>query len=170
MKNEHIKNGYSYPAPYPEIKVMEKNKEYAEILMNDYSGIVSEMTAINQYLYHHYVINEEDVMEILEKISINEMLHLEILAELIKKLGGNPVYRDSNNTYWNGTYVYYGNNICDQIKMDLKSEYDAINNYKKDLEVIKDPYIQEIIKRIILDEEIHTKLFLSILNKYCINQ
>jgi bacterioferritin len=168
--DNHTKPGYSYPAPYSEIKVLEKNNYYAEILMDDYSGIVSEMTAINQYLYHHFVISKEyeEIKMMVENISIIEMKHLEMLAETIIALGGNPIYRGSSSTeykYWNGSFIEYGNNILEQLQSDLQSEYKAINNYRKDLNIINDPYIQMIINRIILDEEVHAKLFTEAINK-----
>jgi bacterioferritin len=164
----HLRPGYSYPAPYPEIKVLGKNQYYAEILMNDYAGMVSEITAINQYLYHYFVINKEydELREMLENISINEMKHMEILAKLIILLGGIPTY-SAQNTYWNGGFVYYGNSLCEQIEADLKAEYEAINNYKRDISIINDPYIQAILCRIILDEQVHVQLFINALNKYC---
>ena len=46
---------YQVDLPYPKIKVKAKNLEYAKLLHDSYSGIVSEMTAVNQYAYHHLV-------------------------------------------------------------------------------------------------------------------
>lgn len=119
------------------------------------------MTAINQYIYHHFVINNKEISEMLEKVAIVEMHHLEMLAELIIKLGDNPIYYSQNN-YWDGYYVNYGYNIFDQLNSDLDSELKAIQIYQRQIEIIKDPYIQEILQRIVLDEQVHVVLLLAI--------
>lgn len=118
------------------------------------------MTAINQYIYHHFVINNKEISEMLEKVAIVEMHHLEMLAELIIKLGDNPIYYSQNN-YWDGYYVNYGYNIFDQLNSDLDSELKAIQIYQRQIEIIKDPYIQEILQRIVLDEQVHVVLLLE---------
>lgn len=120
------------------------------------------MTAINQYIYHHFVINNKEISEMLEKVAIVEMHHLEMLAELIIKLGDNPIYYSQNN-YWDGYYVNYGYNIFDQLNSDLDSELKAIQIYQRQIEIIKDPYIQEILQRIVLDEQVHVVLLLKLL-------
>jgi rubrerythrin len=83
--------------PYPPIRVERPNPRYARILQEDFAGTVSEMTAITQYLYHHFDMEPvlREVAELLEEISIVEMTHFEMLGELIKMLGGDPVYQGS---------------------------------------------------------------------------
>ncbi|WP_373898191.1 ferritin-like domain-containing protein [Haloimpatiens sp. FM7315] len=169
---EHLKGIYSDPSDYPQIKVTGPNLYYASLLMDDYAGAVSEFTAINQYLYHHFFFEEisEYLGKLLENVSIVEMWHLEILADLIKKLGGNPIIAGSYSTYgtfWNGSFVYYGMTTCDRLKGDIDSEYRAIEEYEKHIFMINDPYIKKILKRIILDEKVHIKLFNQALLKYC---
>jgi bacterioferritin len=65
------------------------------LLLEDYAGAVSELTAINQYFYHHLVFEDkyEDLAELEECISIIEMMHLELLGETILMLGVDPKYR-----------------------------------------------------------------------------
>ena len=36
--------------PYPPIQVREKNRDYADLLSIDYCGMVSELSAITQYI------------------------------------------------------------------------------------------------------------------------
>lgn len=168
----HLRSKYSDPSPYPEVKVLSPNLNYAEILMDDYSGVVSEFTAINQYLYHHFLFEKTDkeLGDLLENVSITEMHHMEILAETILKLGLNPLIRGSNSTngnFWSGSFVYYGSNLCEQLKADIDAEYKAIAEYQKHIIYIKDPQIQAILRRIILDEKVHIRLFNEALLKYC---
>ncbi|MGI6588530.1 MAG: ferritin-like domain-containing protein [Peptococcia bacterium] len=168
----HKKEKYADPSPYPEEKVLGPNLYYAELLMDDYAGVTSEFTAINQYLYHYFFLEDinEELGELLENVAINEMLHMEILAETIKKLGGNPVIRggqSTNGNYWHGGFVYYGTQLCERLKADIEAEYKAIENYQKHIRMIADPYVQAILQRIILDEKVHIKLFNEALRKFC---
>lgn len=168
----HKRDKYSDPSPYPEVKVVKPNLKYAELLMDDYAGLVSEFTAISQYLYHYFFFKDidEELGELLENTAITEMLHMEILADVIKKLGGNPVIRGSYSTCmmpWNGSFVYYGTTLCERLKADIDSEYKAIKEYKKHINIIEDPYVKEILERIILDEKVHIRLFNEALLKFC---
>jgi bacterioferritin len=165
----HMIPGYSDPSPYPEIKVTAPNKYYAKILMDDYAGKLSELTAVNQYMYHKFSMMTEhkELSEILGKISIVEMHHLEMFAKMIKLLGYDPLFYNSANIPWNAKYVYYGKDICDQLKQDLKDELNTIIVYEQNIKIIKDPYIQDVLRRIILDEKVHVKIFEDQIKKYC---
>ncbi len=170
---KHKRGKYSDPSPYPEVKILNPNLNYAEILMDDYAGIVSEFTAISQYLYHHFLFKQinKELGELLENVAITEMLHMEILADIIKKLGGDPVIRGSgsivHNNFWSGKYINYGTNLCNQLKADIDAEYKAIAEYQKHIYYIGDFHIQAILQRIILDEKVHIHLFSQALLKYC---
>lgn len=169
----HSRGKYSDPSPYPEVKVLNRNLNYAEILMDDFAGVVSEFTAISQYLYHHFLFEQIDkeLGDLLQNVSITEMLHMEILADTIVKLGGNPVIRGSKSSlqgnFWSGKFISYGTNLCEQLKADIDAEYKAIEEYQKHIYYIADPYVQTILQRIILDEKVHIRLFNQALQKFC---
>ncbi len=168
----HKREQYADPSPYPEIKVLSPNLSYAELLMDDYAGVTSEFTAINQYLYHYFFLKDIDkeLGELLENVAINEMLHMEILADTIKLLGGNPVIRGSYSTggnFWNGSFIFYGTQLCERLKADIEAEYKAIEGYKNHIQLINDPFVQAILQRLILDEKVHIKLFNQFLRKFC---
>ncbi len=164
--------GYASKEPYPEIKVRKHNRMYADLLMEDYSGAVSELTATLQYMYHSFEFKDkyEGLSDLLEKVAIIEMIHLEVLAEAIIALGGNPVYKSGglmNKKYWNAEMVDYGRNLCGRLESDLQAEYAAIRHYREHIARIDDPNIQALLKRIILDEEVHVILFKEAIEKYC---
>ena len=157
------------PVPYPEPKVVAPNAFYAQLLLEDYAGMVSEETAIHQYLFHHYYF-EDELSEMVECISIVEMKHQDLLAETIQLLGVAPEYRTlSNNfpTYWNASYVYYGTDVCDRLAADIAAEQEAICTYRQHQEIIMDPHIRELLERIIMHEEHHLKLFKQAISRYC---
>lgn len=163
----------AYPAPYPEIRVARQNPAYARLLLEDYAGMISETSAIMQYNYHHIVLEEQysEVADLLGCVSLVEMHHQEMLAETIMMLGIDPRYRVFSYTneekYWDASYIFYGNDLCDRIAMDIGSEWAAITNYRVHQHMIDDPYIKELLERIILDELHHITLFNQVIQKYC---
>lgn len=171
-RNAHIYRWCALPTPYPEVRVQRPNRYYAELLLEDYAGQVSEMTAINQYFHHHIVFEEKfsDLAELEECVSIIEMWHLEMLGETIRLLGVNPQLRTLTNnkaTFWCGNFVYYGNSVCDRLAADIAAEKSAIEQYRKHQQLIRDPYIVEMLERFIMDEQHHLQLFSNAMNKYC---
>ena len=94
-QDPHLRGRCALPEPYPEPRVAAPNAYYANLLLEDYAGVVSEMTAINQYLYHHFTFGEgfDELTELVECIAIIEMKHLELLAESILLLGVAPEFR-----------------------------------------------------------------------------
>lgn len=167
----HLNRWCALPDPYPEIRIVRPNHYYAMLLLEDYAGTVSEMTAINQYFYHYLTFEKyDDLAELEECISIIEMFHLELLGKTIRMLGVLPEFRTLNNnrsTYWNASYVYYGKNVCDRLASDIAAEITAIKQYRQHQQLIDDPYIKELLERIIKDEEHHLKLFKDASAKYC---
>ncbi|SFQ94713.1 ferritin-like domain-containing protein [Desulfoscipio geothermicus] len=171
-RQDHLNRWCALPTLYPEIRVQRPNRYYAELLLEDYAGQVSEMTAINQYFYHHVVFKEKyaDLAALEECISIIEMWHLEMLAETILLLGVDPRIRTltgNQTVYWNANYVYYGNSVCDRLAADIAAEKSAIVQYRKHRDLINDPYIDAILERIIMDEQHHLRLFTEAMDKYC---
>ncbi|MTI83894.1 MAG: bacterioferritin [Firmicutes bacterium] len=171
-REEHLHRWCSLPVPYPELRIKRPNRYYAELLLEDYAGQVSEMTAINQYFYHYIVFEEkyDDLADLEECISIIEMLHLEMLSKTIRLLGVDPKLRTlthNKHTYWNAEYIYYGQGVCDRIAADIAAEKSAIAQYRKHQELINDPYIDALLERIIMDERHHLDLFSKMWEKYC---
>ncbi len=157
--------------PYPAIMVEKPNIDYAYILLQDYAGAISETTAILMYSYQKFLNIEEEFTKTIRTIAITEMHHLDILGQLIYKLGLNPVYKtlQSNNNNmlpWTSDFVNYNTNLETILKYNIKSETNAIINYKKHYELIDDIYIKQNIARIIEDEKVHLKCFNNLLEQY----
>lgn len=159
--------------PYPKVEVEKPNIAYANILLDDYCGLVSEATAINQYVYQHFdKFNlDQEFSETLSKISMVEMKHLELLGETIRLLGVSPKFKFVDKTYnyltyWSSSFVDYTDNIVDMLKNDIKIENEAIKNYKYHISIINDKYIKRMLYRIIEDEEQHIRCFNYLLNQY----
>lgn len=162
---------YKSNKPYKAVKVERKNPYYASLLLEDYSGSVSENTAIHLYSYQSFISdNLTEYKEIMLNIAKVEMIHLKLLGNCIAKLGVLPIYGTYNSDckwdLWSSKEVSYETNFKSMLKNDIISEKQAINMYKYHLTLIKDSYIQDLIKRIIEDEEIHLSIFYELYHKY----
>ncbi len=159
---------YCVNKPYPKIIVEKKNEYYAKILSHVYASNESELSAILQYSYETFIIEDEEIACTVEKIAEVEMHHLSILGKLIQKLGKSPIFADSSyckNIYWNSDFIYYDTDLPTMMDVNIESEKNNIRNYQMLLRVIEDSYIQEILKRILEDEYLHLEIFMKIRSK-----
>lgn len=155
--------------PYPEPKVVNKNLQYANLLLQEYSGVVSENSVIHLYLYQHFVLKEHypEISKILKSIAITEMKHLELLGETITLLGMKPIYATMQNGlahFWDSSKLNYSITLREILEMDIISEHQAIQNYQNSKRQIQDIYIQSMLQRIIEDEELHLNTFKNLLH------
>lgn len=146
---------------YPPIRVSKKNLSYANLLSNDYCGSVSELSAITQYINNENRLSGEkcDMAKTILGIAMAEMMHLQKLGELIDLLGGNVDYTAKTNKghpqMWIPKYLTLPENPRDMLIADIKSEEDAIHQYKMHREMICDNAVNAVLTRIIKDEEYH---------------
>lgn len=154
---------YKVNKPYPEIKVTAPNETYGLMILDNVGGMNSETSAICQYIYDHAIAGKDfiDLKQAFLNISMVEMHHLDIFMELSLKLGMNPRWwtcLDDQCSYWSPSYLNYPNQVTEVIQSAIDNEYQAINKYKYQASVIKDPHIIAILNRIIEDEELHIKI------------
>ncbi|MDI3482090.1 MAG: bacterioferritin [Tepidanaerobacteraceae bacterium] len=152
--------------PYPAISVEGTNREYAEILMEDYAGRNSELTAILQYIYGNLVVSNVDVARLLMGISRVEMHHLHMLGETIKLLGADPRYQHAGR-YWYSGFVDYERDTCRILRINREGEMAAIREYKRHAARIDDEHVKRLLLRIARDEEVHARLLGEAMEKYC---
>lgn len=164
-------DGFKSSKPYPTIKVIGENSHYANLIQLNYAGMVSELSAILQYVNHETRLFNDyaDVSKTLEKIAEVEMTHLEILGKLIILLGETPGYwinKKGKKLNWTPDFVNYGTDLLSMLNNDLNAEEAAIKQYKETAAKINDINIVHIINRIILDEEVHVEILKNLINKY----
>lgn len=160
--------------PYPKVRVEEKNPYYADLLSEDYAGLVSELTAVTLYSYQHMekFSSNDEFSKIIEEIANVEMMHLELLGKTIRLLGKEPIYSTCEASrgdciMWNANNVNYTSDLRQMLKADINSEKQAIVNYKHHLNLIDDKYIKAVLSRIILDEQHHLEIFETLLEQLC---
>ncbi|MCI9234139.1 MAG: long-chain fatty aldehyde decarbonylase [Bacilli bacterium] len=152
--------------PYPKPRVTCKNIEYAKILLQDYAGESGEDSAIHLYMFQNLILREQypQIANNLFYISVIEMHHLKLLGETIELLGVTPEYityeaNSDNKIYWTSKNINYTTSICDILKLDIEKESHAIKEYQAHYQAITDPYIRELLLRIIEDEKVHLEYF-----------
>ncbi len=166
--NENLRS-CELPIPYPMLKTDGKNLYYASLLTNDYAGAVSEMSAVSAYIFQRLLTHNQKISETLRCISLVEMRHLGFIGKLISDYGGNPrfaVQSGSRSTYWNAQYINYETNPKCYLKENISNEKLAIASYNNRINQISDRPVQELLKRIILDEENHIRLFTDLLEEF----
>lgn len=164
---ENGKISVSAPAPYPPLEVEEPNPHYARLLGIDMASPKSELTSITQYIYQSWTLpaSFDHAGELMRRIAAVEMHHLDMLGTLISKLGGNPRFQSvqTRPLPWDGRMVTYNQTPALAIRDNMVMEQNAINNYRKQTTMIRDPHVVAVIRRIIMDEEMHMLIFKRLL-------
>ena len=94
--------------PYPKLMNIRQNIRYANLLYDNFAGEEGELTAVNQYIYEHIELKQyEGFSKILLSIAKEEMHHLELIGDLIKRLGKKPYYINQNQCMWNANNIKY---------------------------------------------------------------
>ncbi len=163
-----MKSVCEYEAPYPEIRVERKNPHYARMLSLAYAGPEGELAAILSYTYGGKVCagkTPETLAQMLRCIANVEMRHMDMLGELITKLGGDPRFATgpAGRMGINTAMLNYQTDTSAVLRNAIASEEGAVRLYNDLIRAIDDRYIRELLKRIIKDEEHHIKLFREML-------
>lgn len=165
-----LKSLYASVEPYPTVSVQAPNQTYAQMLSAAFAGSKGEITAITQYLYQSWTLENcaADFTYSLTQIAKVEMLHLNIMGQLITQLGGNPIYRSfqyNRPTLWNAGMVGYHSTLTKALHLNIAHEQAAIDTYQQLSSVIKDECVVAVTQRLVLDEQLHLELFRKYLSE-----
>lgn len=156
--------------PYPPIRVRGRNPGYADLISVSYCGMISEMSAVMQY------INNESRMagsgcamgKILLGMAIAEMTHMQMLAGLIGLLGGNVCYTSrqagAQPWMWSPQCLTLPEKIGDMLTADLERELAVIDQYNMHIRMIRDDDVNAVLRRIVQDEQYHVMLLRSMMD------
>jgi len=152
--------------PYPEVVPGPDDARTAMLLAEDYAGMVSEMSAITQYVYADITISprDEKVAKAFEQVSLAEMRHLELIGDAILTLGGDPRYA-SQGRYWSARYVDYASRPREALRRAIRAENEAIAQYRRHIALTRNNSVKRLLERIIMDEESHIALFTKLLDE-----
>ena len=155
--------------PYPKLDKISKNERIGAMIYPLYSGGMGELNAILQYVYHAFYFDtesEKEVQELLQAIAIAEMEHLEILGNLLMKLGANPAYFDVKTaSFYSASNVSYTHTKKRMILDDIASELKAIKEYSDVICMIGDSDVSAVLARIRMDEDLHVLALKDALSK-----
>ena len=158
-------------APYPPVKISERNSSYGRMMLDNMGGQNSEMSAVSLYLYNNILINEDPrLSQIFKEVSIVEMHHLHIFGQIARLMGEPPrlwTHRGNQMAYWSPGYNTYAFDLKPILLDSRNREQAAVQKYQKQCSLIKDSCIVACLERIIEDEVIHIKLFQSLYEEYC---
>lgn len=158
---------YHDDLPYPEVTVGKPNLHYARLISGAYAGEGSETTAIAQYMSHRYfTASYPDVFEAYKYIAFVEVIHQNLLGNLILKLGVHPLlFSYETNQFWRGSFPDYQYSIKQIFESDLQGERDAIEHYTRLIHAIDNHDIRSLFKRIIIDEQRHIEIITSLYSR-----
>lgn len=170
-RDKHIESVKAFvsPEPYPPIVVAGKNRLYAGLMHMNMCAAHSELTALMQYLYQSWVMNANhaEAAQDLQRIAMVEMHHLNIIAQLVQQLGGDPVYAVSfrrRRRVWDGTMVSPCKNFFHMMQNNLLAEQETIDRYRRQAAMVQDASLAAVLLRIVEDEKVHVKIFRSYLD------
>ncbi len=156
---------------YPALDGIGEDPAALKLISPAYAGNEGELTAVLQYIYQHILFDHagcKDYADILLKVAITEMKHLEILGSLILRLGAAPVYSylpPYPINYYSAHAVSYSKVPQKMILDDIEAEQCAIDTYTKMLCRLKNERVAAVIQRIRMDEEMYLATFKCILKE-----
>lgn len=153
---------YLDSVPYP-VVTGSNDPETVAMLMEDYAGAASELTAITQYIFQNTVSDNEPYANAMLQTAIVEMTHLDMLSDAIKTLGGNPRF-GNGQYYWQASAVNYADTMKEMLEANIQGETTAIQNYQKHAAATKNETVRALLLRIIEDEKLHLRFFKETLN------
>ena len=121
-------------------------------LLNDV--LTSELTAVNQYFVHAKLCQHWGYERLAEKIraeSIDEMKHVEDLADRILYLEGMPNFQRLYS-------VRVGETVPEQFELDLATERDSVKRLNDGIATcvrLGDNGTRELLAHLLVDEEEH---------------
>lgn len=149
---------YVDSSPYPEV-TGEPDPETVALLKEDYAGAGGELTAIAQYVFQTGRCTQDDhFANSILQIAMVEMIHLDMLGDVIVTLGGNPSF-DDGKYYWSAHNVNYAADLAGMLRANIKAEQGAIAAYEKHAAETKNASVKALLQRFIVDEKLHLRFF-----------
>ena len=125
------------------------NKEMIRLLNE---AFVHEIEATMIYVRNAFIMPQCDPSRVTEAIAVDEMRHMNWLADLIVKRGGKPSMEHKELDFG-------GDDLKSQLEHQVAHETEAIEMYKRQIELIDDAEITGVLKHILDEEKRHRKEF-----------
>ncbi len=145
----HLFNLYQYGG------VKLETEEIIRLLNEDF---VREIEASLIYVRNAFIMPKCDPSRITEAIAVDEMRHMNWLAELIVKRGGKPGMEHRELDFG-------GDDLEGELEKQIALETEAVERYKQHIELIDDAEVVGVLKHILDEEKRHRKEFRMRLEK-----
>lgn len=119
-------------------------------LLNE--AFVHEIEATMIYVRNAFIIPQCDPSRVTEAIAVDEMRHMNWLADLIVKRGGKPSMEHKELDFG-------GDDLRSQLEHQVVHETDAIEIYMRLIGLIDDDEVIGVLKHILDEEKRHRKEF-----------
>ena len=162
---------YILNTPYPSIDKLDVNVTYGQIMLSNLGGLHSEMNTVALYFYNSVILEQlwPDLSIAMKQMSQTEMKHLDIIARMCSRLGVDPRLWDCQNDfleYWSPGYNVYPRQIHSLLENAIIQEQNTITTHQYQITCINDPLLQKILKRIIMDDQLHIEVFENFLKQH----
>lgn len=132
-----------------------ETEEIIRLLNEDF---VREIEATLIYVRNSFIMSRCDPSRVTEAIAVDEMRHMNWLADLIVKRGGQPSMEHR-------VLEFGGDELRSQLELQRDLETEAVERYKKHIALIDDPEVVGVLKHILDEEKRHRKEFRMRLEK-----
>jgi len=129
--------------------------EIIRLLNHDF---VREIEATMVYVRNAFIIAQCDPSRVTEAIAVDEMRHMNWLADLIVKRGGKPSMEHKELDFGE-------DDLESQLMKQVELETQGIEIYKQQIAVIDDPEVVGVLNHILDEEKRHRKEFMIRLEK-----
>jgi bacterioferritin len=160
--------------PYPEIRLEKKDPQIAQFMLSDLADPVGEASSVVLYLFDTIVLHDDDEFsKVFKNIYQTEMIHAEIFADLAYQAGAEPRLWSTgatgktqrNLSYWSPGRVAYATDKKTIVRNAIALERASIEKYETQISLAKNDTLSLILRRILLDEQLHIEMFNALLNK-----
>ena len=163
--------GLSVDLPYPSLDGLCFDPKSVKIISPAYADRGSELTVILQYVYQSMILAGrgcEEYGKILTQIAIAEMHHLDILGEMLYRMGALPVFSSCpprRFDFYSTRAVSYAQTTQKMLQDDIVGERAAIKGYEGMLCRLENERVAAVIARIVQDEKLHLETLCGMLKE-----
>ena len=162
---------YKLDEPYPSLDNLGVHVKHGHILLSNLGGLHSEINTFSLFFYNSIILEKRwpSLSHVMKEICLVEFEHLEIFARMCYQLGVDPRLWDCQNDlleYWSPGYNIYPRHIDTMLSNAILQKQNTMTIYQYQISCIDDPIIQDVLKHIIEEEQMHVHILETYLKKY----
>ncbi|MDR1735076.1 MAG: rubrerythrin family protein [Oscillospiraceae bacterium] len=158
---------------YPKIEVQKKDRALARLMLSNIGDDDSEASSVALYLYGSVVTatTDPEISKAFRDVLAVERTHLEVFCNLAYRFGADPrLWRPVQQSvggekmvYWSPSRLHYATEVQTILENAIALERAQIKKYEKEIAAISEDSLILLLRRIILDEQMHIEMFRGLL-------